>query len=55
LGKQELMAHQASARGGMLRVRPEGERVALCGQAVTVLRGHLVELQTQPPIYPSTT
>lgn len=55
LGKQELVAHQASARGGVLRVRQAGDRVVLCGQAVTVLRGHLIEMQTQPPVYPSTT
>lgn len=30
------------ARGGCLRVRLEGERVALTGQAVTVLRGELL-------------
>jgi predicted PhzF superfamily epimerase YddE/YHI9 len=42
LGKTELLAHQASARGGTLRVRLAGERVKLCGQAVTVLRGLLV-------------
>jgi PhzF family phenazine biosynthesis protein len=37
LGKTELVAYQASARGGTLRVRAAGERVFLCGQAVTVL------------------
>jgi len=36
LGKTELRAYQASARGGVLNVRLEGERVALAGQAVTV-------------------
>jgi len=41
LGKQELMAFQASARGGELRLRLEGDRVRLGGQAVTVLRGEL--------------
>lgn len=41
LGKQELSAFQASARGGALRVRLVGERVILCGQAVTVLSGEL--------------
>lgn len=38
LGKKELMAFQASARGGELRLRLEGNRVRLGGQAVTVLR-----------------
>jgi PhzF family phenazine biosynthesis protein len=42
LGKLEMRAFQASARGGVLRVRLEGERVILCGQAVTVLEGQLV-------------
>lgn len=41
LGKQEMLAYQASARGGMLHVRLEGDRVILSGQAVTVLEGTL--------------
>ncbi len=41
LGKKELLAYQASRRGGSLRVRVQGERVKLAGQAVTVLRGKL--------------
>ena len=41
LGKSEMTAYQASARGGMLRVRPRGERVTLLGQAVTVFAGEL--------------
>ena len=41
LHKQEMMAYQASARGGILRVRLDGDRVLLGGQAVTVLRGEL--------------
>ena len=41
LGKAELLAYQASARGGVVRVRPLGDRVRLAGQAVTVLRGQL--------------
>lgn len=41
LRKDDLMAHQASARGGVLRVRPVGERVLLAGQAITVLHGEL--------------
>jgi PhzF family phenazine biosynthesis protein len=39
LGKTELMASQVSARGGILRLRLEGDRVMLGGQAVTVWRG----------------
>jgi PhzF family phenazine biosynthesis protein len=41
LGKTELLAYQASSRGGMLRVRSGGERVILAGQAITVLCGEL--------------
>jgi PhzF family phenazine biosynthesis protein len=43
LGKDEFLAHQVSRRGGVLRVRLNGDRVLLGGQAVTVLRGELVE------------
>lgn len=42
LGKNEFTAYQASARGGVVRVRVVGDRVLLRGQAVTVLRGELV-------------
>ncbi|MHB1133085.1 MAG: PhzF family phenazine biosynthesis protein [Chloroflexota bacterium] len=42
LGKSEMRAYQASARGGVVRVRNAGERVFVAGQAVTVLRGELV-------------
>ncbi len=42
LGKDELKAYQASARGGELRVEMRGERVHLWGQAVTVIKGELV-------------
>lgn len=42
LGKTEFIAYQASARGGVIRVRVAGERIKLGGQAVTVLRGELV-------------
>ena len=41
LGKTEMTAFQASARGGTVRVRVNGDRVLLGGQAVTVLRGEL--------------
>jgi PhzF family phenazine biosynthesis protein len=43
LGKAEFKAFQASARGGVVRVRIEGERVKLGGHAVTVFRGALSE------------
>jgi PhzF family phenazine biosynthesis protein len=42
LNKTEFTAYQASPRGGVVRVRVEGERVKLGGQAVTVLRGELL-------------
>ncbi len=42
LGKQEMVAFQASPRGGILRVRASGDRVQLGGQAVTVLRGEFL-------------
>ncbi|MCD4738400.1 MAG: PhzF family phenazine biosynthesis protein [Anaerolineae bacterium] len=42
LGKDKLVAYQASARGGVIRVRVAGKRVYLGGRAVTVLRGELV-------------
>ncbi|RAQ95590.1 PhzF family phenazine biosynthesis protein [Thermogemmatispora tikiterensis] len=38
LGRPALTGYQASARGGLVRVRLAGERVFLSGQAVTVLR-----------------
>ena len=41
LGRPSLTGYQASARGGMVRVRAEGERVLLGGHAVTVFSGHL--------------
>ncbi|HLM98493.1 MAG TPA: PhzF family phenazine biosynthesis protein [Bryobacteraceae bacterium] len=43
LGKTEFLAYQASARGGVVRVRLNGDRVILGGQAVTVLRGELLD------------
>jgi PhzF family phenazine biosynthesis protein len=42
LGKSELVAYQASARGGTVRVKVDGDRVYLGGKAVTVLRGVLL-------------
>jgi PhzF family phenazine biosynthesis protein len=42
LGKEQLLAYQASARGGVLKVRVEGDRVRLGGQAVTVSEGRLL-------------
>lgn len=42
LGKEEMIAYQASSRGGILRVRVSGKRVWLSGQAVTVFQGKLI-------------
>ncbi len=41
LGKTEMLAYQASARGGVLRLALRGDRVGLAGRAVTVLDGAL--------------
>ena len=43
LAKTEMTGYQASPRGGVVRVRVEGDRVWLGGQAVTVLRGDLLD------------
>jgi PhzF family phenazine biosynthesis protein len=43
LGQDELLAYQASARGGVIKVRCGRDRVFLGGQAVTVLRGVMEE------------
>jgi PhzF family phenazine biosynthesis protein len=42
LGKDAFTAHQVSERGGILRVRVDGGRTYISGQAVTVLEGKLV-------------
>ena len=42
LGKNELVGYQASPRGGVVKVALRGDRVMLYGQAVTVLRGELI-------------
>lgn len=42
LGKTEMSAYQASARGGEVNVNLNGDRVVLGGNAVTVLRGSLL-------------
>ena len=41
LRKASLAAYQASARGGVLKVSLEGDRVRIAGRAVTVIRGSL--------------
>ena len=42
LGKTSFLAKQLSDRGGVLKVELRGDRVALGGQAVTVLRAELL-------------
>ncbi len=42
LGKPEMLAYQASARGGVVGVTVVGDRVRLCGRAVTVMVAELV-------------
>jgi PhzF family phenazine biosynthesis protein len=42
LGKRELVGYQASQRGGVVRVRVDGERVLLGGKAVTIIAGEIV-------------
>jgi PhzF family phenazine biosynthesis protein len=42
LGKSDLVAYQASRRGGTLVVRLRGSRVELAGRAFTILRGELL-------------
>ncbi|WP_020389079.1 PhzF family phenazine biosynthesis protein [Kribbella catacumbae] len=41
LGREQLVGFQASARGGLVRVRLAGDRVHLTGHAVTVIDGEL--------------
>lgn len=43
LGKDEMLAYQASRRGGYMKVTVKGDRVALAGQACTVLRCELLD------------
>ncbi|MGA7238351.1 MAG: PhzF family phenazine biosynthesis protein [Bryobacteraceae bacterium] len=42
LGKAEMTAFQASARGGVVRLRLNGDRIILGGQAVTVMQATLL-------------
>jgi PhzF family phenazine biosynthesis protein len=41
LARTELVGEQISARGGVVKLRLDGDRVRMSGQAVTVLRGQL--------------
>lgn len=42
LGRTELLAYQASERGGLIRLQVVGDRVRLGGHAVTVMAGSLL-------------
>lgn len=50
LGKTELLAHQCSARGGVLRVQVHARRVGVAGRAVTTMRGELTPASSGAPI-----
>src|SRR5262249_20236198 len=54
LGKNELVAYQASARGGTLRVRLDGDRGKLGGRAAAVLGGGLAVLTPRRGAFPPT-
>ena len=41
LGKREMLAFQASARGGVVEVSIEADRVGLRGRAITVFTAEL--------------
>ena len=42
VGRTEMTAFQASARGGLVRVALRGERTLLSGYAVTTIDGELL-------------
>lgn len=48
LALREMVGYQASARGGVVRVAVQEDRVSLGGQAVTVLRGELLPAAAAP-------
>src|SRR5204863_10106062 len=48
LGKTEFVAFQASARGGVVRVRVTKGRTFLGGNAITVARGELLVEGNEP-------
>jgi PhzF family phenazine biosynthesis protein len=53
LGRPELTGYQASARGGTVRVRVQGDRVLLAGRAVTVFSGQLSDAALPPVTAPA--
>lgn len=48
LNKSLFVAYQASARGGVVRVRIRGDRAILGGQAIIVAKGHLLADNERP-------
>lgn len=53
LGKEDLLAYQASPRGGVVRVGVRDDRVLLGGQAVTVMTATLNAVPTEPVAQPA--
>ena len=51
LGKSSFLAQQVSARGGLLKVECQRERVLISGQAVTVLKGMLLSAPVAPEAF----
>ena len=41
-GKSQMVSHQVSERGGILKVEIIGDRVEVSGQAKTILKGELL-------------
>jgi PhzF family phenazine biosynthesis protein len=41
LGKKQMLAYQASERGGIIKLNSDGDRVLISGQAVTIFEGSL--------------
>jgi predicted PhzF superfamily epimerase YddE/YHI9 len=48
LGKTEFVAFQASARGGVVKVRVTKDRAFLGGKAITVAKGELLAGEDMP-------
>jgi PhzF family phenazine biosynthesis protein len=53
LGRPDLTGYQASARGGTVKVRVDGDRVLLAGRAVTVFSGELSDAALPPLTAPA--
>jgi predicted PhzF superfamily epimerase YddE/YHI9 len=49
-GRADVTGFQASSRGGVFRVRPDGPQVAISGHAVTVLSGTLDDPPASKPV-----